>query len=82
MSVIILFIKDNPNPEEFFVEKYGLIRSSISPSYPGPLSKKVKIKFLSVFFNVKSISGLFVVSKASIEFLKRLLKIVNLKFTT
>ena len=37
-------IKDRPNPEEFFVEKYGLIRSLISPSNPGPLSKNVKIK--------------------------------------
>ena len=77
MSVIILFIKDNPNPDEFFVEKYGLIRSSISPSYPGPLSKKVKIYFLSVLFKVISIAGLLVISKASIEFLKRLLKIIS-----
>ena len=74
MSVIILFIKDNPNPDEFFVEKYGLMRSSILPSYPGPLSKKVKIKILSVFFKVISIAGLLVVSKASIEFFKKIVK--------
>ena len=77
MSVIILFINDNPSPDEFFVEKYGLIRSSISPSYPGPLSKKVKINFLSIFFKDISIVGLFVDTKASIEFLKRLLKIIS-----
>ena len=77
MSVIILFIKDNPNPEEFFVEKYGLMRLSISPSYPGPLSKKVRINFLSVFFKDISITGLLVVYRASIEFLKRLLNIIS-----
>ena len=77
MSVIILFIKDNPNPDEFFVEKYGLIRSSISPSYPGPLSKKVKINFLSVFLRLISIKGLLLDTRASIEFLKRLLNIIS-----
>ena len=77
MSVIILFIKDNPNPDEFFVEKYGLIRLSMFPSYPGPLSKKVKINLLLIFFRLISIKGLLVDTKASIEFLKRLLKIIS-----
>ena len=68
MSLIIFLIKDKPRPEEFLVEKYGLIKFSTSPSNPGPLSKKDSKIILSSLINEISIIGFVDLFRASIEF--------------